>query len=111
MRTDIQYPTASEVGRNAPVSRLQSLASARETKKIAEEFASLLLLELLKSMRATLSSEGLDGNNSAARDHYLSLADIEVTRSLVKRDDMGLSRFLERALRPALTQSTEEQTS
>ena len=40
--------------------------SAPSAHKVAEEFASLLLLEMLKSMRATLSSEGLDGALSAS---------------------------------------------
>jgi Rod binding domain-containing protein len=53
---------------------------------------------MLKSMRATLSEEGLDGEKSSARDTYTSLADVEVTRSLVRHDTMGLTAFLERAL-------------
>ena len=35
-------------------------------RKVAEEFASLLLMEMMKSMRATLSSEGLDGEKSSS---------------------------------------------
>lgn len=73
-------------------------ASSAEVKNIAEEFSSLLLSELLKAMRATLSAEGLDGDSSSARDTYSSLADVEVTRVLAKRDGMGLTAFLERGL-------------
>jgi flagellar protein FlgJ len=73
-------------------------ASSAEVKKIAEEFSSLLLSELMKAMRATLSAEGLDGDKSSARDTYSSLADVEVTRSLAKHDGMGLAAFLERGL-------------
>ncbi len=65
---------------------------------MAGEFSALLLSELLKAMRATLSNEGLDGDRSAARDNYMSLADVEVTRTLAKRDGIGLAAFLERAL-------------
>ena len=74
------------------------LASSAEVKKIAEEFSSLLLSELMKAMRATLSGEGLDGDKSSARDTYSSLADVEVTRSLAKHDSIGLAAFLERGL-------------
>ena len=73
-------------------------ASSAEVKKIAEEFSSLLLSELMKAMRATLSDEGLDGDRSSARDTYSSLADVEVTRSLAKHDGVGLAAFLERGL-------------
>lgn len=89
-------PTAAGLGASA---------SHPEVKKVAEEFASLLILEMLKSMRATLTQEGLDGDKSSARDTYSSLADVEVTRSLAKRDKIGLVTFLERALSKTTTTS------
>jgi len=82
-------------------SRLSPQDVALSARKIAEEFASLLLMEMLKSMRATLSGEGLDGDASSARDTYAALADVEVTRTLAKRDGMGLVHFLaQRAFKP-----------
>lgn len=86
------------------VSNVGSSASTPEVKQLAREFTSLLMLEMLKSMRATLSEEGLDGDKSSVRDTYSSLADVEVTRSLVKHDKMGLAAFLEHALSRALTE-------
>ncbi len=85
-------------GTSSPVVGVGASTPNSEVKKVAEEFASLLILEMLKSMRATLSQEGLDGDKSSARDNYSSLADVEVTRSLAKRDSMGLVAFLERGL-------------
>jgi murein DD-endopeptidase MepM/ murein hydrolase activator NlpD len=85
-------------GAQPRVANLTSSTSTAEVRKVAEEFASLLMLEMLKSMRATLSQEGLDGDKSSARDTYASLADVEVTRALAKHDKMGLTAFLERAL-------------
>ncbi|MGE0680714.1 MAG: hypothetical protein AB7P69_07380 [Candidatus Binatia bacterium] len=79
-------------------SALNSQSSAASARKVAEEFASLLLLEMLKSMRATLSGEGLDGEKSSSRDSYVALADVEVTRVLAKRDGVGLTDFLEQSL-------------
>lgn len=58
----------------------------------------MLLAEMLKSMRATLSGEGLDGDKSSSREMYAALADGEVTRVLSKRDGIGLADFLERSL-------------
>src|SRR5262249_55618239 len=88
----------SFAGAQPRVANPASSTSNAEVKKVAEEFASLLMLEMLKSMRATLSQEGLDGDKSSARDTYSSLADVEVTRALAKHDKMGLTSFLERAL-------------
>ncbi len=81
-----------------PLPSRKAPATDAEVKKMAGEFSALLLSELLKAMRATLANEGFDGDRSAARDNYMSLADAEVTRSLAKRDGMGLAAFLERAL-------------
>jgi Rod binding domain-containing protein len=79
-------------------SALSTQHSALSVRKVAEEFASLLLLEMLKSMRATLSGEGLDGDKSSSRDTYAALADAEVTRALARRDGIGLTDFLEQSL-------------
>jgi len=79
-------------------SELGTQNSAFSARKVAEEFASLLLMEMLKSMRATLSGEGLDGETTSARDTYAALADVEVTRTLAKRDDMRLVHFFEQPL-------------
>lgn len=79
-------------------SALSSQQSGFSPRKVAEEFASLLLMEMMKSMRATLSSEGLDAEKSSARDTYNMLADTEVTRVLAKHDGMGLVDFLEQPL-------------
>jgi len=91
--------------KDAPVLEpfLQTVTSSSQQsgfspRKVAEEFASLLLMEMLKSMRATLSGEGLDGEKSSSRDTYSALADTEVTRALAKHDGMGLAHFLEQPL-------------
>jgi Rod binding domain-containing protein len=88
----------------------KSPTTSGEIKKMAQEFSSLLLSELLKSMRATLSNEGLDGDSSSARESYMSLADVEVTRSLAKQDGMGLTAFLERALSKLTPKSDAQDT-
>ena len=80
-------------------------------KKMAEEFAAVLLMEMLKSMRATLSGEGLDGDKSSACDTYTALADTEVTRALAKRDGMGITQFLEQSLILMGTMAGAQETS
>lgn len=75
-------------------SRLPTPDSRLRNQKVAEEFASLLLLEVMKAMRATLSGEGLFADDSSSRDMYTSLADTEVTRALAKGDRLGLGKFI-----------------
>ena len=65
-----------------------------DRQKVAEEFASLLLFEMLKAMRATVPQGGFFTQDSAAKEIYTSLADIEVTRALAKRDSLGLGEFI-----------------
>ncbi|MBI3304559.1 MAG: peptidoglycan DD-metalloendopeptidase family protein [Deltaproteobacteria bacterium] len=88
-----------------PDSRLRGLDSELRTpnselpnRQVAEEFASLLLLEVMKAMRATLSGESLGGDESSSHDMYTSLADTEVTRALAKRDGIGLAKFILRGM-------------
>lgn len=83
---------------HAHKAELGTQSAEPSSRKFAEEFASLLLLEMLKSMRATLSGEGLDGDKSSSRDSYVALADVEVTRVLAKHDGVGLVNFLEQSL-------------
>jgi Rod binding domain-containing protein len=109
MSTEIKnFPNAESLTMNARMksatfgtrnSELGTRNSELSTRKVAEEFASLLLLEMLKSMRATVSGEGLDGDKSSSRDTYAALADVEVTRALARRDGIGLTAFLEQSLR------------
>jgi murein DD-endopeptidase MepM/ murein hydrolase activator NlpD len=72
--------------------------SALRNQRVAEEFAALLLFEVMKAMRATLPEGSLLTSGSGAHGTYSSLVDTEVTRALAKRDDMGLKEFVARAL-------------
>src|SRR5262245_5006111 len=65
-----------------------------DRQKVAEEFASLLLFEMLKAMRATIPQGGIFTQDSAAKETYTSLADTEVTRALAKQDALGLGKFI-----------------
>jgi Rod binding domain-containing protein len=110
---DIKTPSFVSPGLR-PESALPSMkapATSADVKKLAGEFSSLLMAELVKSMRATLSNEGLAGDTSSSRDSYLSLADVEVSRALAKRDGMGLAAFLERALGKLLPKTERQEAS
>jgi len=71
---------------------------AEQKHRVAEEFATLLLFEVIKAMRATIPHGGLFEEDSLPHDIYTTLADMEVARAMAKREGMGLGRFVERAL-------------
>ena len=71
---------------------------ARERQKAAQEFASLLFLEVLKSMRAALPQDGFVEGESLSRDIYTSMMDAEIARVMAKRDSTGFTKAVERSL-------------
>jgi murein DD-endopeptidase MepM/ murein hydrolase activator NlpD len=72
--------------------------SPREKKKAAEEFASLLFLEVLKAMRAALPQEGLLETESLSRDIYSAMMDTEIARLMAQRDTSGFTKMVEQSL-------------
>lgn len=121
MSTEIKNFPSAEAMRisarmNPSTSRTRNVESGTQhsdpsTRKAAEEFASVLLLEMLKSMRATLSGEGLDGDKSSSNDMYGALADVGVTRALAKRDGIGLTDFLELSLNRMAPRTDAQESS
>jgi murein DD-endopeptidase MepM/ murein hydrolase activator NlpD len=73
-------------------------AAPNEKQKAAQEFVSLLFLEVLKAMRAAIPKGGLFDSESLESDVYTSLSDTEVARSLAGREGLGLRRIIEKAL-------------
>ena len=89
----------------APPGKAFPLSAAREgmveklrKQKAAQEFASLLYLEVIKAMRATVPADGLFEKDSLSQDLYSTLADVEVARAMVKREGVGLTKFIEKAM-------------
>jgi murein DD-endopeptidase MepM/ murein hydrolase activator NlpD len=73
-------------------------AGAADKKKAAEEFVSLLFLEVLKAMRAGIPKGGLFESDSVENDIYTSLADTEVARAIAGKEALGLRSIIEKAL-------------
>lgn len=69
-----------------------------QKRKAAQEFASLLFLEVVKAMRATAPEGGLFETESASNNIYMSLADVEMARAMAQREGVGLGKFIEKAL-------------
>jgi murein DD-endopeptidase MepM/ murein hydrolase activator NlpD len=89
---------------NALAQKAEALArgaaakDALERRRAAQEFASFLYLEVLKTLRATLPKDGLFENQSLPRDIYSSMFDTEVARVLAQRDTTGFTKTVERAI-------------
>ncbi|MGH7766748.1 MAG: peptidoglycan DD-metalloendopeptidase family protein [Candidatus Binatia bacterium] len=73
-------------------------AAPNEKQKAAQEFVSLLFLEVLKAMRASIPKGGLFESDSLQSDVYMTLADTEVSRAIAGREGMGLRKIIEKAL-------------
>lgn len=82
-----------------------------EKKKAAQEFASLLFLEVLKAMRAALPQEGLLETESLSRDIYTAMMDAEVARVMAQRDTSGFTKMVEQSLDKITNKSREQGVS
>ena len=78
-----------------------------EKKKAAQEFASLLFLEVLKAMRAALPQEGLLETESLSRDIYTAMMDAEIARVMAQRDTSGFTKMVEQSLDKITDKSRE----
>lgn len=81
---------------------------AQERRKVAQEFASFMILEVLKAMRASIPQGGLFEDESLQKDIFTTLADTEISRAMARRDDLGLSKMVERALEGINQRSSKE---
>lgn len=94
------------------LSAASSSNDAHGRKRVAQEFASFLFLEVLKAMRAALPQGGFLEGESLSRDIYTSMMDAEIARVMARRDGTGLSQMVEKSLErkaPATTQPTGSQ--
>ncbi len=62
-------------------------------KKSCADFESILISQLLKSMRQTMTTSGLMGSGFG-KDMYISLFDQELSQSLAKRGGLGLGKMI-----------------
>jgi murein DD-endopeptidase MepM/ murein hydrolase activator NlpD len=83
-------------------------AAPNEKQKAAQEFVSLLFLEVFKAMRASIPKGGLFESESLQSDVYTALADTEVSRALAGREGMGLRKIIEKALDRSAAKALEQ---
>ena len=62
-------------------------------KKSCADFESILISQMLKSMRQTMTTSGLMGGG-LGKDMYISLFDQELSQSLAKRGGLGLGKMI-----------------
>jgi peptidoglycan hydrolase FlgJ len=66
-------------------------------KKVAQEFESLFIGMMLKSMRATVGKDSLTGGGQG-EEVYRSLLDQEYATAAAKGDGLGLAKLIEQQL-------------
>src|SRR6185503_10168464 len=88
----------SFAARNSLVQKAEALAAGEAGRdkiarqKAAQEFASLLFLEVLKAMRSASPQGGFSETDGLSRDIYTSMMDTEVARLMAARDTSGLTK-------------------
>lgn len=72
--------------------------AGEKIKELSQEFESLLLYSLMKTMRATVPKNGL--LHSHAEDIFTSMLDEEMTKAAAKREDggLGLAQIMQQQL-------------
>lgn len=78
--------------------RAPAATDEAQKQKVAQEFASLLIFEMLKAMRATVPHGGLFDENPLQRDIYTALVDMELSRTMAQSGALGLGKLVEKAL-------------
>ena len=88
------YPKSVSVESLSPTSKIGDRKLDRDKlKKSCADFESILISQLLKSMRQTMTTSGLMGGG-LGKDMYISLFDQELSQSLAKRGGLGLGKII-----------------
>jgi murein DD-endopeptidase MepM/ murein hydrolase activator NlpD len=85
--------------------------TASDRRKAAQEFSSLLFLEVLKAMRAATPQEGLVENEGLSRDIYTAMMDTEIARVMAQRDTTGFTQMVEKSLEKTSAQAQQQHPS
>lgn len=96
--TLVQEQQAEQLGARAkPGQQPLTDAKRKELKKISQDFESLFVGMMLKSMRATVPEDKLTGGGRA-EETYRSLLDQEYATAASKRGGVGIASMVEKEL-------------
>lgn len=96
--TLIQEQQAEQLGAKARAGKEQLTdAKRKELKKISQDFESLFVGMMLKSMRATVPEDTLTGGGRA-EETYRSLLDQEYATAASRRGGIGIASMVEKEL-------------
>jgi Rod binding domain-containing protein len=82
-----------------PASGLPSTAKGEDpkaTREAATEFESLLVGQMLKSMREGKEESWLGGESSAGNESIMEMAEQQVARAIAQRGGFGIARMLDK---------------
>ena len=97
-------PLSIKTQETKPPEQTQFSIQDQGIKKVAEDFESLFLELVLKSMRKTVPDGGLITKGNA-EDIYKSLLDTEYAKTMAQRKTTGLAEAIERELRSKIGKS------
>lgn len=89
---DAGKPLALETPQAAGLTEDPHAARRRKVLEAAEGFESMFYAEMIKSMRKTVSGEGLFGKG-AGKDVYEGLFDDLMSREMARSGDLGVARL------------------
>jgi len=101
--------TDRKIGQLKADAESQGAKSDEELKKIAQQFESIFVNQLMKSMRDTLPKSGLV--SSFSLDMYESMFDQEVAGEMAKNKSIGLAEVLYTQLSRLNEKSANEKTA
>jgi Rod binding domain-containing protein len=78
------FPLAPQAGKKR--------VDREKLKKSCSDFESVLVSQMLKSMRQAMTPAGVKANNGLGKDTYTSMFDQELSRSLGKRGGLGIGK-------------------
>ncbi|NCN04855.1 MAG: muramidase [Spirochaetales bacterium] len=91
------------IGQNSTLPRTEGVMEVDRLREVAEEFESLLVKQMLDSMRATRKKENDLVNGGMAEDIFEDMLYTEYSRLMSKTGNLGLSDMIVRQQLPLLS--------
>ena len=94
--------------RSSPIQNDQQTPNGNESRadEVAKRFEALLLYTIMKSMRASVSSDSLTGSDQ--QDMYREMMDREIAESIADGGGLGLQKMLSQQLSSGQANETTE---
>jgi Rod binding domain-containing protein len=96
-------------GLSGGLSSPAKVETQKSTREAATEFESLLVGQMLKTMREGKEESWLGGESSAGNESIMEMAEQQVARAIAQRGGFGIARMLDQTFAQARTSSASPQ--